>query len=101
MLDIVENVSCGLEDRCRPRTGGGIGRGAGVDRPRLEAITDIGRRQWLRLTAPVGRRLRRTIADDAGVDTAPRQLPAQTAEFDLGTTVHDDFNSGRLGFFGG
>src|ERR1019366_7030212 len=55
----------------------------------------------MRLAPPVGRWLRCAVADDAGVDAAPRQFAAQTAKFDFGAAVHDDFDAGRLGFFGG
>ena len=59
------------------------------------------RRQRPRLAAAVGRRLGRAVADDAGVDAAPGQLAAQTAEFDLRAAVHDHFEAGRLGLCGG
>src|ERR1700722_84344 len=99
MLDVVEYISRGLEDRSRSRAGGGIGRRAGVNGPGLEAVAHVRGGQLMRFGAPVRRRLGCAVADDAGVDAAPRQLAAQTAKFYFRAAVHDDFNARRLGFF--
>ena len=96
VIDIVENISRGLVDRRDARAGGGIGCGARVDGARLEAVADIGRRFRARLRLAFGGRLGRAVADDAGVDAAPRQFAAQAAVLDLRAAVHDHFDAGGL-----
>ena len=45
VVDVVEHIGRRLVDRGRARAGGRIGRGAGMDRAGLEAISEIGRRR--------------------------------------------------------
>ena len=97
MLDIVEHVSRGLIDRGRARAGRRVGRGAGMDRAGFEAVVEVARRRRAALHPAGQRRLRGAVADDAGVDAAPRQFAAEPAELDLRAAVHDDFDACSLG----
>ena len=97
MVDIIEHVSRRLVDRGRARAGGRVGRSAGVDRAGLEAVVEVARRRRAALDPARQRRRRSAIADDAGVDAAPRQFAAEPAEFDLRAAVHDDFDARSLG----
>ncbi len=98
VIDVVEGIGRGLEDRCGARACGGVGRGAGVDRARLEAVGDVVIRGLLgTATDGGGRRLGGAVADDAGVDAAPGQLPPEPAELDLRAAIHHHLQPGRLG----
>ena len=57
VVDVIEHIGRGLEDRRDARAGGGVGRGAGMDRARLEAVGLVGPGAGRRLCRAVGRRL--------------------------------------------
>ena len=97
MVDVVEHIGRGLIDRGRTGAGGRIGRRAGVDRARLEAIVKIARRRRTGLRPALQRRSGRAVLDDAAVDAAPRQFAAKPPELDLRAAVHDHFETGGLG----
>ena len=92
VIDIVEDIGRGLIDRGRTRAGRRIGRGAGMDRPGLEAIFEVVRRRRALLRPPRQRRRWGAIADDAAVDAAPRQFAAEPPELDFRASVHDHFD---------
>ena len=71
VIDIVEHVRGGLVDRRRARAGDRVGRGAGMDRARLETVGQIMRGRRPLFGAAGARRLRRVVLDDRAVDAAP------------------------------
>ena len=97
VVDVVEHVGRRLIDRRRARAGRRVGRGAGMDRARLEAVIEVARRRRALSRPARQRRVRCAVADDAAVDAAPRQFAAEPPELDLRAPVHDDFDPGGLG----
>ena len=98
VVDVVEHVGRGLEDRRDARAGRGIGRGTGMDRAGLEAVADIGRRAatcGLRRTlgGRLGARLRMMPELTPLQDSSPPRRPNSI----FGQRFMIDFDAGRLG----
>ena len=97
MVDVVEHIGRRLVDWGRARACGRVGRGAGVDRARLEAVSEVLRWGRAAFRAPRERRRRWAVLDDAAVDAAPREFAAEPSELDLRAAVHDHFEARDLG----